>query len=101
FAIRHYPPRCQARQRTSSHSSSVRKVSPAYSATSPVVFGRGFFFGVLILLPNGFEVHGRRGQLDLEPFQVVHDNPGHREVAKPLAVGGDDEPGCPLGATTG
>jgi hypothetical protein len=60
-----------------------------------------FPFRVLILLANGFEVHGRRGHLKIEPFQVVHDKPGHREVAKPLAVGGEDEPRRPLRATAG
>jgi hypothetical protein len=61
----------------------------------------GFFFGVFVVLANGVEVHGGGGQLDLEPFQVVHDNPRHGEVAKPLTVGGDDKPGRPFGAATG
>src|SRR4051794_24634077 len=58
--------------------------------------GRGPVCRFLVLLANDSQVYGRQRWLDLEPFQEVCGNPGHREVAKPLAVRGDDEPGRPL-----
>src|SRR6516164_8135288 len=71
------------------------------SALLSPVLTRGFFCGLLIFLLNGTQVHSRLRGLDLESFKGVHDNPGHREVAKPLAVGGDDVPGRSLGAAPG
>ena len=61
----------------------------------------GFFCGLLILLSNDAQVHRGLRRLDVESFQAVHGNPGHREVAKPLAIRGNDEPGCPLGVAAG
>src|SRR6516164_3118549 len=75
---------------------SCRFRSPSTALSS--MLARGFSCGLLILLSSGVQVHGGQRGPDLESFQEVHDNPGHREVAKPLSVSGDDVPGRPLGA---
>src|SRR5262249_32030609 len=54
---------------------------------SPILAGR-IFCGILILLLNSPQVYGGQRGSNIEPFQGVHDNPGQRRVANPLAVSG-------------
>ena len=55
----------------------------------------------MILFANVLDIHRRRRERHLQPFQVLHDDPGHGEVPEPLVVGRDNEPGGMLGAATG
>src|SRR5271157_2131901 len=55
----------------------------------------------MILFANVLDIHRRRGESQLQPFQVLHDDPAHGEVPEPLVVGRDNEPRGMLGAATG
>lgn len=59
------------------------------------------FLRGVILFANVLDIHRRRWERHLQAFQVLHDDPGHREVPEPFVVGRDDELGGPLGAAPG